>query len=57
MPLHCNETASQKTPSLKSEEVFDPKTELKPEFEDTSLLQKVYITNGLPKELTELSRF
>ena len=42
----------------------DPKIELKPELcskvkvlEQTSLLQKVYIINGLQKSLTELSRF
>ena len=85
MPLHHNESASQKTLSLKSEEVFlkenymlsrervtcftqvciDPKIELKPEFvfkgkgtrTHTSLLQKMYIINGLQKDLTELGRF
>ena len=84
MPLHRNESGSQKTLSLKSEEFFlkenyilsrervtcftqlcsAPKIELKSEFvlkgkgTRTHLTPpKVYIINGLQKNLTELSRF
>ena len=83
-PLHRNESASQKTLSLKSEEVFvkenymlsrervtcftqlcsDPKVKLKPEFvfkgkgtQHILYLQKVYIINGLLRDLIVSSRF
>ena len=82
MPLHRNESTSQKTLSLKSGEIFVKENFQEKELlashnfaatrklnwnqnlcsklkvhEHTSLLQKVYVTNGLPKDLTEWSRF
>ena len=86
VPLHRNESASQKALSLKSEKVFEKENHMlsrervtcftqlcsDPNWnlnwnqhlrskvkvhEHTSLLQKVYIINGLQKHLTELKWF